>query len=163
RRRRGVREHAAHLPPARRAGDTARAFATRRGRRARHPRGVVRTALADAARRHARRVASRRGRRAARPQPTHLPAGPARARPRALGPPGLPVADVLRAVPSVSSGTAVLELVLPLAVGARVVMVSHEVAADGARLAQALRAAGATIMQATPITWTLLLDAGWSG
>ena len=34
---------------------------------------------------------------------------------------------------------------------------------DGERLRKRLRACGATIMQATPATWRLLVDAGWEG
>src|SRR5947199_346396 len=34
---------------------------------------------------------------------------------------------------------------------------------DGRRLAAALAESGATIMQATPATWRLLIDTGWRG
>ncbi len=42
------------------------------------------------------------------------------------------------------------ELLLPLIVGARVVIVKSDVAADGQRLAAQLKSSGATMMQATP-------------
>ena len=77
--------------------------------------------------------------------------------------PGLQVWDSLLAVTNVSFDIAGLELFLPLMTGARVVIVSREVAMDGAQLAQALREHGTTIMQATPATWRILLDAGWQG
>src|SRR5690606_34234082 len=52
---------------------------------------------------------------------------------------------------------------LPLAVGARVVIASREEAADGPALRSLLQSSGATIMQATPATWRLLLESGWEG
>jgi non-ribosomal peptide synthase protein (TIGR01720 family) len=48
---------------------------------------------------------------------------------------------------------------LPLTVGARVEIAGRETAADGPALAELLDRAGATVMQATPSTWRLLLDA----
>ncbi|WFE47707.1 non-ribosomal peptide synthetase [Verrucosispora sp. WMMD1129] len=76
--------------------------------------------------------------------------------------PGITPADTLLAVTTLSFDISMLELLLPLTTGARVHLVSREVAADGARLAAALIASGATLMQATPSTWRLLLDAGWT-
>ena len=76
---------------------------------------------------------------------------------------GVTATDVLVAVTTLSFDIAVLELFLPLTVGARVVIVDGAVAADGVRLGEALAHASATIMQATPTTWRLLLDAGWRG
>jgi amino acid adenylation domain-containing protein len=77
--------------------------------------------------------------------------------------PGLTRQDVLLAVTTLSFDIAALEIFLPLTVGARVEIVPFAVARDGARLAEKLAASGATVMQATPITWRLLLQAGWSG
>lgn len=77
--------------------------------------------------------------------------------------PGLSSEDVLLAVTTLSFDIAVLELLLPLITGARVVLASRDVAADGVLLAQALRSSAATVMQATPATWRMLLDSGWSG
>jgi aminoglycoside N3'-acetyltransferase/acyl carrier protein len=56
-----------------------------------------------------------------------------------------------------------LEIFLPLIVGARVVIVSSEEASDGNRLLKRLTDCGATVMQATPASWRLLLAAGWQG
>ncbi len=67
--------------------------------------------------------------------------------------------ETLLAVTNVSFDIAGLELFLPLVTGARVVVVRQEVARDGERLGQALIEYGATIMQATPSTWRLLLSA----
>jgi amino acid adenylation domain-containing protein/thioester reductase-like protein len=71
--------------------------------------------------------------------------------------------DTLLAVTTLSFDIAVLELLLPLTVGARVVIASSDVAADGALLEQALTNVNATFMQATPATWRSLLEAGWKG
>ncbi|HEY8602499.1 MAG TPA: amino acid adenylation domain-containing protein, partial [Thermomicrobiales bacterium] len=77
--------------------------------------------------------------------------------------PGLTRDDTLLAVTTLSFDIAALELFLPLIVGARVVIAGREVASDGARLLDLLDRSAATIMQATPATWRLLLAAGWHG
>jgi amino acid adenylation domain-containing protein len=69
--------------------------------------------------------------------------------------------DVLMAVTSVSFDIAGLELFLPLVTGGRVVIVPSDQASDGGQLARLLARSRATIMQATPATWRLLLAAGW--
>ncbi len=76
--------------------------------------------------------------------------------------PGLTAMDTLLSVTTLSFDIAALELFLPITVGARVVVVSREVAADGDRLKE-LIASGVTVMQATPATWRLLLEADWQG
>jgi surfactin family lipopeptide synthetase A len=77
--------------------------------------------------------------------------------------PGLSAEDTLLAVTTLSFDIAALELFLPLIVGAHLVVASREVVADGVALAELLALSGATVMQATPVTWRLLLAAGWSG
>ena len=77
--------------------------------------------------------------------------------------PGLSSEDRLLAVTTLSFDIAGLELYLPLVVGARVMLASRTMAGDGRRLAQAIEQAGITVMQATPATWRLLLEAGWEG
>jgi amino acid adenylation domain-containing protein len=77
--------------------------------------------------------------------------------------PGLSAGDTLLAVTTLSFDIAALELLLPLTTGARVALADRETASDGTRLRQALAASGATVMQATPATWRLLLAAGWEG
>jgi amino acid adenylation domain-containing protein/non-ribosomal peptide synthase protein (TIGR01720 family) len=74
--------------------------------------------------------------------------------------PGLDAADRLAAVTSLSFDIAGLELLLPLTVGARVEIVRRDESADGATLRAILDRAAITVMQATPSTWRLLLDAG---
>ncbi|GAB3734336.1 hypothetical protein GCM10028862_17450 [Luteimonas pelagia] len=77
--------------------------------------------------------------------------------------PGLDEGDRLVAVTTLSFDIAVLELLLPLSVGACVVLADRATAADGHELAGLLSRSGATVMQATPSTWRLLLEAGWRG
>jgi amino acid adenylation domain-containing protein len=74
--------------------------------------------------------------------------------------PGLSSADVLLAVTTLSFDIAGLEIYLPLITGARLVLASTETARDGVKLRALLRRSGATVMQATPATWRLLLECG---
>ena len=77
--------------------------------------------------------------------------------------PGLTEQDVLLAVTTICFDIVGLELYLPLIVGARIILVRREVAADAAELIKLLAKSSATVMQATPATWRLLLTAGWQG
>ena len=77
--------------------------------------------------------------------------------------PGVGPRDTLLAVTTLAFDIAVLEIFLPLTVGARLVLASRETAADGTRLGEELAHHGVTVMQATPATWRLLLESGWSG
>jgi enterobactin synthetase component F len=77
--------------------------------------------------------------------------------------PGITIDDVLLSVTSLSFDIAGLELFLPLMVGAQVTIAPSDVTADGFRLAALMKESGATIMQATPATWRLLLEAAWEG
>ncbi|MCP4656403.1 MAG: amino acid adenylation domain-containing protein, partial [bacterium] len=75
--------------------------------------------------------------------------------------PGLDRGDRLLAVTTLSFDIAVLELFLPLIVGARVVLASREQAADGVELLALLARHGITVLQGTPATWRLLVECGW--
>ena len=77
--------------------------------------------------------------------------------------PGLEATDVLAAVTTLSFDIAVLELLLPLTVGAQVLLASREEATDGQALRKLLESGQATVMQATPSSWRMLIDAGWQG
>jgi amino acid adenylation domain-containing protein len=77
--------------------------------------------------------------------------------------PGLNGQDTLLAVTTLSFDIAGLELWLPLTRGAKVIIAPHETVLDGRALARLLESSGATIMQATPTTWRLLLETGWQG
>jgi non-ribosomal peptide synthetase component F len=74
--------------------------------------------------------------------------------------PGLTATDVLAAVTTISFDIATLELYLPLIVGARIELVSRENAADGKALSQLLASSCASVLQATPATWRMLLECG---
>ena len=77
--------------------------------------------------------------------------------------PGMTASDRLLAVTTLSFDIAGLEIYLPLTQGACVEIVSREVSTDGRQLLEKLRGSGATVMQATPATWRILLEAGWTG
>src|SRR5579864_1043578 len=77
--------------------------------------------------------------------------------------PGLGPDDILLAVTTLSFDIAGLEIFLPLITGARLVLAGSTDVIDGARLMQLLHDSGATVMQATPTTWRLLIEAGWQG
>ncbi|MCK6550476.1 amino acid adenylation domain-containing protein, partial [Myxococcota bacterium] len=76
--------------------------------------------------------------------------------------PGLSADDVLVAVTTISFDIAGLELYLPLVTGARVVIASREAASDGAQLLALLERSRATVLQATPATWKMMILAGWT-
>ena len=71
--------------------------------------------------------------------------------------------DVLLAVTTLSFDIAGLEIYLPLISGARLLIASGDDVVDGPRLQDLLTDSKATIMQATPTTWRLLIEAGWQG
>jgi amino acid adenylation domain-containing protein len=75
--------------------------------------------------------------------------------------PGLSSRDVMLATTTVSFDIAVLELFLPLTVGAKVVLANREAATDGRVLAETIAHCGVNVMQATPATYRLLLASGW--
>ncbi|NEQ08700.1 MAG: amino acid adenylation domain-containing protein, partial [Moorea sp. SIO4E2] len=77
--------------------------------------------------------------------------------------PGLSHVDSILAITTICFDIAALEIYLPLAVGAKILMVTREVVTDGERLLSKLENSGATAMQATPATWRMLLAAGWQG
>ncbi|MGP1384065.1 MAG: amino acid adenylation domain-containing protein [Thainema sp.] len=71
--------------------------------------------------------------------------------------------DRLLAVTTLSFDIAVLELLLPLVTGAQVAIAPYSTTKDALQLIAALETTQATVMQATPATWRMLLNAGWSG
>ena len=77
--------------------------------------------------------------------------------------PGMDCTDTLLAVTPTSFDISILELLLPLFCGARIVIATAEQAADARALQQLLRQFEITLMQATPATWRMLLEAGWEG
>ncbi|HLN03607.1 MAG TPA: amino acid adenylation domain-containing protein [Bryobacteraceae bacterium] len=76
---------------------------------------------------------------------------------------GMDTSDVLVSVSSLSFDIHVLDVWMPLACGACVVVAPAAACRDGGELANEIARAGGTVMQATPSTWQLLLDSGWAG
>ena len=76
--------------------------------------------------------------------------------------PGIGSDDVLLAVTTLSFDISVLELLLPLSVGATVAIASRDDVTDVRLLAGLMDRYGATIMQATPVTWQQLISTGWA-
>ena len=77
--------------------------------------------------------------------------------------PGLHEDDAFVSVTTISFDISVLELFLPLLTGARLIVAAADVVRDGTQLARLATNNAATIMQGTPATWRLLLEAGWQG
>jgi len=69
----------------------------------------------------------------------------------------------LLSVTTLSFDIAGLELYLPLSSGGKVILAGHAEAMDGMRLAGRMEENRVTVMQATPVTWRLLLAAEWQG
>ncbi|MFX0595368.1 AMP-binding protein, partial [Melissospora conviva] len=72
-------------------------------------------------------------------------------------------ADRLLAVTTISFDIAALEIFGPLANGGTCVIADEAQTRDGATLVKLIEEAEISIMQATPATWRLLCDSGWSG
>ncbi|MES2662347.1 MAG: amino acid adenylation domain-containing protein, partial [Pseudomonadota bacterium] len=75
--------------------------------------------------------------------------------------PGLKNTDRLLAVTTFSFDISILELMLPILVGAHIVMAQRDDTMDGHRLAEIIQKQEISVMQATPATWRLLQAAGW--
>jgi amino acid adenylation domain-containing protein len=71
--------------------------------------------------------------------------------------------DVLLATTTLSFDIHVLELFTPIQAGSRLVIATDEEAQDPAQLMALLESSAATIYQATPVRYRMLLDAGWKG
>jgi len=77
--------------------------------------------------------------------------------------PGLTTNDILLAVTTISFDIAVLEILLPLFVGASTIVVNRLKSYDPSEISQLLVQHDVTLMQATPATWQMLLDSNWLG
>ncbi len=71
----------------------------------------------------------------------------------------LGAADCLLAVTPIGFDISLLELLLPLTIGGRVVIASRDQTRDGRRLIELAESTSSTVMQATPATWRMLLAA----
>jgi len=76
--------------------------------------------------------------------------------------PGISPSDRLLAVTTISFDIAGLELYLPLISGAELVLADSESVKDGRLLLDLIRNEKISIMQATPSSWRMILDAGWN-
>ena len=76
--------------------------------------------------------------------------------------PGISAEDVLLAVTTISFDIAGLEIFLPLISGARVILAGKTEAGDGKLLNHLILKNKVSILQATPSTWKLMIDAGWN-
>jgi amino acid adenylation domain-containing protein len=77
--------------------------------------------------------------------------------------PGMDSKDILLAITTISFDISVLELFLPLIVGAKIILAAKEDVIDGRALAELLDTHAVTLLQATPTTWRMLLASGWAG
>ncbi len=77
--------------------------------------------------------------------------------------PGMRADHVVLAVTTLSFDIAVSEVIMPLTVGARVIVADKLQSADGDALRVLVESEHVTFIDATPSTWRLLIDAGWPG
>jgi polyketide synthase PksJ len=77
--------------------------------------------------------------------------------------PGFSASDHLLAVSTISFDIAFTEIVLPLLLGASITIVSGEDQRNGETILEKLQQHAITVMQCTPVTWKLLIEAGWRG
>lgn len=77
--------------------------------------------------------------------------------------PGVQPHHVMLAVTTLSFDLSVFEDILPLTLGARIVIADRPTTKDGDKLRELIEREQITCMGATPSTWRLLLAAGWQG
>lgn len=75
--------------------------------------------------------------------------------------PGFTEQDILLSVTTVCFDISGLELYLPLISGGITNILSSDITNDGVILREAIEASNATVIQATPATWNMLIMAGW--
>ncbi len=71
--------------------------------------------------------------------------------------------DAILGVASISFDPSVQDFFLPLMIGAKIIIAGQDELTDGYLLKDRLNKSNATLMQATPATWRMLLTAGWNG
>jgi amino acid adenylation domain-containing protein len=74
--------------------------------------------------------------------------------------PGFTARDTIVAVTTISFDIAALEMYLPLITGGKVVIATKLQVQDGFALVELIDECGATVIQATPTLWTMMLEAG---
>lgn len=75
--------------------------------------------------------------------------------------PGINENDRLLSITTISFDIAGLELYLPLIKGATLILANQETARDGRLLLELINKENISILQATPTTWSMLLESGW--
>ncbi|WP_082577812.1 non-ribosomal peptide synthetase [Flavobacterium sp. Root186] len=75
--------------------------------------------------------------------------------------PGINENDRLLSITTISFDIAGLELYLPLIKGAALILADQETARDGRLLLELVKKGNISFLQATPTTWSMLLDSGW--
>lgn len=75
--------------------------------------------------------------------------------------PGITAADKVLAVTTISFDIAGLDIYWPLISGAQLLVVNSETAKDGRLLLDIVKEEKVSIMQATPYTWRMMIEAGW--
>ncbi len=71
--------------------------------------------------------------------------------------------DAWLAVTTLIFDISILEIFLPLIVGAKIYLIENDKTVDGHYLSNQLDNGNISIVQATPSTWRLLIDSGWKG
>ncbi|EEQ28107.1 polyketide synthase [Microsporum canis CBS 113480] len=77
--------------------------------------------------------------------------------------PGCNEHDILLAITTISFDMSALELLLPLVSGTTMVIADTTAVKDPRELLGLIKRHRVTILQATPATWTMLLESGWNG
>ncbi|PKL39692.1 MAG: hypothetical protein CVV44_05575 [Spirochaetae bacterium HGW-Spirochaetae-1] len=75
--------------------------------------------------------------------------------------PGLANNDCLLAITTISFDIHVLEIFLPLFVGAHLILATREESISQSLLRELIDSRNITVMQATPATWRMILENGW--
>ena len=75
--------------------------------------------------------------------------------------PGFTNQDTMLAVATICFDISVAELFLPLVTGGRLVVAHQRTVSDGEKLRSLLESSKVTFMLPTPVTWRMLLEAGW--
>ncbi|MCK9874125.1 AMP-binding protein, partial [Nocardiopsis dassonvillei] len=76
--------------------------------------------------------------------------------------PGVAAEDTVLAATTFSFDPSIVELFIPLVVGGRLVMADQEQVRDPHALAGLIAERGVTLAQATPSTWRMMVESGWT-
>lgn len=76
---------------------------------------------------------------------------------------GFQPGEAMLAIATACFDASIAEFWLPLSAYGRVALATADDARDGSRLMRVLDDSGARLLQATPATWRMLIDAGWQG